>query len=450
MSYGHPISSGHGRRVPAYRWSPTVLPPSQRRARRGRNACYGSSVPRFRFTTSGRQPSVYRASRQCASRATPPREPSFGRVLWKGVASLAEGVVKFLADEAVAGRRATESFESFLGFSIVLAVMSTSAIGLVLGGLYLFIAYMDDFAGGAAAESMEEYDEAKKRMCVTRKTSVDAPPTPEELRRAWKAAQGRGPLAAKLLAGTLLSNLEPAVDQSYLRAEDGTIVGRRPGLKGWLRGYCPDLVPHYKALMSYKELADKLRIALGIEEPDSLSGIIDFGKMAGNGGVEPSGAGVLSGDAAPGGGSKKDEEEVLDNDVAKDVGGAAKGGEMNSRALRFRKRFRLMKTKEQTVIEGIHALFADQGLTNSEQEMAMTNKSGVAERKTASRAMERMVGENTKTSVFSAETDTTGLGVEEKAWGTAGPETMAALDATVRERLGLCWMRRTGRRPRTA
>ena len=33
MSYGHPVPSGHGRRIPAYRWSPTVLPPSQRRVR---------------------------------------------------------------------------------------------------------------------------------------------------------------------------------------------------------------------------------------------------------------------------------------------------------------------------------------------------------------------------------------------------------------------------------
>ena len=57
-------------------------------------------------------------------------------------------------------------------------------------------------------------------MCVNRTASVEAPPAPEELRRAWEAARGRGHLAAKLLVGTLLSNLEPAVDQSYLRAED--------------------------------------------------------------------------------------------------------------------------------------------------------------------------------------------------------------------------------------
>ena len=428
MSYGHPFSSGHGRRLPAYRWSPTVLPPSQRRARRGRNAYYYSSVPRFRFTTSDRRSSSCRISRNRPQRAVATREPSFGRLLWKGVASLAEGTVKFLAEEAVAGRRTTKSFESFLAFLIVLAVMASSAIGLVLGGLYLFVAYMDDLAGGAAAASMEEYNEAKKRMCITRKSSVDVPPTPKELRRAWEAARGRGSLAAKLLAGTLLSNLEPAVDQSYLRSEDGTIVGRRPGLKGWLRGYCPDLVPHYKALMSYKALADKLRVALGIEEPDTLSGVIDFG------GVEK------IGDEAP---------SVI-------------------ASLQFRKRFRLQETNEQTVIEGIHILFADQVPPESESGTATMGKPTATGRNPKTCARGKIGEEVTKTSVFSAEIHTAASQGEARSqardkaerWTTAGPTTvagpmtmpmtMAELDAAVRERLGLCWMRRAGRRPRPA
>ena len=460
MSYGHPIPSGHGRRVPAYRWSPTVLPPSQRRARRGRNACYGSSVPRFRFTTPGRHPSVGRPSRNRPQRAVAPRESSFGKLLWKGVASLTEGTVKFLAEEAVAGRRTTKSFESFLAFLIVLAVMASSAIGLVLGAFYLFVAYMDDFAGGAAAESIEEYDETKKRMGVNRKASVEAPPRPDEMRRAWEAARGRGSLAAKLLAGTLLSNLEPAVDQSYLRAEDGTIVGRRPGLKGWLRGYCPDLVPHYKALMGYKALADKLRIALGIEEPDTLSSIIDFGEMAGNVGVEPSGAALPCGDAAPGGGSKKDEEEVLDGRGAKDAGGVAKDGRMNQKALRLRKSFGLQTTNEKLVVEAIQSLFAAPELGTGA--MGKTGKGpGVRTRKGTA-------GKIAKTSVFAAGIDETGLSQadegarsnegpwgEDRARGEVGPQgaigpmTMAALEAAVRERLGLCWMRRRGLRSRT-
>ncbi len=398
MSYGHPVPSGHGRRVPAYRWSPTILPPSQRRVRSGHYTRHYSYVPRFRFSVSDGPASAYRASRQRAYRATPPHEPSFGRLLWKGVAFLAEGVVKFLADEALAGRRTSKSFENFLGSLVILAVMSSSAIGLVLGGLSLFAAYMDDFAGGAAAASMEEYDEAKKRMCITRKTSVEAPPTPDELRRAWEAARGRGSLTAKLLAGTLLSNLEPAVDQSYLRAEDGTIVGRRPGLKGWLRANCPELLPHYKALMSYKALADKLRVALGVEEPDTLSGVLDFG------GAHP------------------------------------------PETLRFRERFRLSKTDEAAVREGIRAMFGDAS--------AHGTAAGNMSAKTSVEGHESKGEADAKTSVNGARErgeKEEGTTPARGAKGEMAPiTTMGALEAVVRKRLGLCWMRRTGRTRRAA
>ncbi len=468
MSYGHPIPSGHGHRVPAYRWSPTVLPPSQRRARHAGYTRHYSYVPRFRFSTPGWRTSSYRASRDRTQRALPTREPSLGKLLGKGVVSLTGGILKFLADEALAGRRVTKSFESFLGFCIVLAVMSSSAIGLVLGGLYLFVAYVDGFAGGAAATSMEEYDEAKKRMCITRKTSVETPPTPGELRRAWEAARGRGSLNAKLLAGTLLSNLEPSVDQSYLRTEDGTIVGRRPGLKGWLRGYCPDLVPHYKALICYKAFADKLRVALGIEEPDTLSGVIDFGGIDQKRDEEPFGPASPFGDATKVGDLKK--AVTMDGGATKGAGGASMEGEQVAKnalkklkSLKFRKRFRLTNTSEQSVIECIHALFADQGLPEPEPGMAHTGETGGV---TGVWSEERMEGKIAKTSVFAGENHSMGSRADdgpcadEGAQEEAGPATMAALEEgamtmaaleeAVRERLGLCWMQRAGRRPRTA
>ena len=443
MSYGHPIASGHGHRVPAYRWSPTVLPPSQRRGRHSGYTHHYSSVPRFRFSTAGRRASASSTSRSRPQRALPKREPSFGRLLGKGVVSLAGVVLKFLADEALAGRRITKSFESFLAFCILLAVMGSSAIGLVLGGLYLFVVYMDDFAGGAAVASMEEYDEARKRICITRKASVEAPPTPDELRRAWESARGHGPLTAKLLAGTLLSNLEPAVDQSYLRAEDGTIIGRRPGLKGWLRGYCPDLVPHYKALMSYKALADKLRVALGIEEPDTLSCIIDFGEMAKNSRVSPFRAASPSGDAAPVGGLKKG--VTMKVDAAKDAGVTSDGGWVETGPLHFRKKFKLLATKEQFVVDAIHSMFGSPD--PAEPGMMTINELG----KTESGQEKRDVKGTdwiAKTSVFSGKNDTVGPWAEAEA--ATVPSTMAALEEAVREQLGLCWMRRAGRRPRPA
>ena len=127
----------------------------------------------------------------------------------------------------------------------------------------------------AEKDMLSSMDKVTKALRIQRKTSVDPPPTPEAIRAAWAAA--RRSLEGKLLAGTLLSNLEPVVDQSYIRDEDGTIVGRRAGIKGWLLANCPDMLKHYKALMSYKALSDKLRIALCINEPYTLMKVIDFG-----------------------------------------------------------------------------------------------------------------------------------------------------------------------------
>jgi hypothetical protein len=87
-------------------------------------------------------------------------------------------------------------------------------------------------------------------------------------------------LAARLRLGAMLSDLEPVVDQSYIRDVAGTIVGRQPGLRGWIAMHTPDLLPYYKTLMAYKSLADKLRMALGIEEPDTLDGVLELGKQS--------------------------------------------------------------------------------------------------------------------------------------------------------------------------
>ena len=42
--------------------------------------------------------------------------------------------------------------------------------------------------------------------------------------------------------------------------KDGTIVGRQPGLRGWIGFYTPALLPHYKTLMAYKALAEHLGV----------------------------------------------------------------------------------------------------------------------------------------------------------------------------------------------
>ena len=363
MAYGRPISTGHGRRTTRYRWSPSFDPASPRRKRRRA------------------------AMRKTAKRLVRPLLPSWN---WEEA---------FATD--LGGGRHPNWYVSLLGSVFLLALMVHFPV-LFFFPLFRWITEVpDSFAEDAEESMLSSLDEATAALRIKRKTSVDAPPTPEEIRRAWEAS--RRSLGGKLLAGTLLSNLEPVVDQSYIRDADGTVVGRRPGIKGWLAANCPDMLPHYKALMNYKALADKLRLALGVEEPDTLSGVLDFGAETPN--ATDSGA-----EAAPesdGATTQKTGMALKTTGEAPKAAGtrpetAAKGTQkgagrkgVSPKSLRIRNDIRLSRSNVENVIEKVNGI---------------------------NEAMER--------------------------WGSAG--SMAALEAAVRERLGLVWMRRGRRRGRAA
>ena len=412
MPYGHPSSTGHGRRATAYRWSPSVIPPSSRHRRRRSRQHPSVSATSNSPAASTRTRRMYRHPAARTAMCEPP--VNISRLLGKMAASLAMGILEMVGDMLTSRKRISDSFERIGSYLVLITAMTISPALFALGGFVFLNRFLEWFESMVVETSFEDYETNKKRLCIYRKTSVNAPPTPEAIRQAWAAA--RGSLMGKLLAGTLLSDLEPAVDQSYLRAEDGTIVGRRPGLKGWLRKNCPDMLPHYKALMSYKALADKLSRALGIEEPDTLAGVLDFGEGA------------------------------------------------TPKSLHFYEQFNLRKTNEKTVLEGIRSLF---GNTAAQTESEDTEKSVENPTKTSVKRMlvqgivhgtddaataipEMAVGQKTatKTSVDAELARKTagdaGAGTVNGAW------TMAALDAAVRERLGLCWMQRSGRAFRAA
>ena len=310
MPYGHPAPRGHGRRIPAYRWSPSALPPSRRRKRRPAHAARPAAQPDF---------------------------AGAGALFRKAAAAVARGCLGMLLDSLVSGKRCPDSMVRVLGCLGLVSAMASSPACLAIGLFALLPQFLAGAESYALAESADGEEGGPSRLCIRRTRSANGPPAPEALRRAWEAA--RGTLAGKLLAGTLLSDLEPSVDQSYVRAEDGTIVGRRPGIKGWLRGNCPDMVSHYKALMGYKALADKLRVALGIEEPDALDGVLDFGGVA------------VGGEAADGGSGK--DFGGMGGSGAGRAPGAARG------RLEFRRVFRLRKTDAKAVEEGLRSLFGE-------------------------------------------------------------------------------------------
>ena len=67
--------------------------------------------------------------------------------------------------------------------------------------------------------------------------------------------------------GSMLCDLDAYVDNSLLRNGDGEIVGRNPGIRGWLNANCQPLAAHYKTVMGYKAMAEKFRQAVGLADP---------------------------------------------------------------------------------------------------------------------------------------------------------------------------------------
>ena len=113
----------------------------------------------------------------------------------------------------------------------------------------------------------------RRQLLKTRKASTRLPPTPEALEAAW--AKSRRSLEWKLRLGSMLEDLEPSVDQSYIRDDDGAVVGREPGIRGWLMEHCVEVFDHYKTAMGYKALAHRFRLAIDLPEPFTLEDVLD-------------------------------------------------------------------------------------------------------------------------------------------------------------------------------
>ena len=103
-----------------------------------------------------------------------------------------------------------------------------------------------------------------RRLC---ERSSSPPPTPEALLAQYDKAKGRGPVEEKLRLGSMMLDIEAAVDSSLVRDPSGEIVGRNAGIRGWIAENCPELIPHYASLMGYRRLADEFRKVHGLRDP---------------------------------------------------------------------------------------------------------------------------------------------------------------------------------------
>ena len=374
MYYGHSPKCGHRR--PAYEWVPSFFPSRRRRKRRPLPTGFGPAPRRSRTNPRGLRP---------REPLSPPYDP-FSDSMRHPTLSLVPGSI----GEGLA--------EMFAGAALT-AVWLFWQYFLAAGLAVLVLRYLTRHLRKQEKHYTYECEQAYCACRINRKNSVNPPPTGAALEAAWAATRGgrRGDpavLAARLRLGSMLSDLEPMVDQSYIRDETGAIVGRQPGLRGWIGFYAPSLIPHYKSLMAYKALADKLRIALHIEEPDTLDNVLEI---------------ELQSEKEASKNSKKNGENVEDAEA---------------------------------VVEVV------QGLQEVAQEKAEVVK-GIREGSDATLKERLRVSSNSMKLKWQIHVLKSNVESIQKAYnelfGAGIPRTMAALEAAVRERLGLAWMRR-GRR----
>ena len=120
------------------------------------------------------------------------------------------------------------------------------------------------------ARRMELADERRR---IRRRSTTNACPTPDMLRAAFKMA--RSSTTGMIRFGSMLEDLECYVDNSVVWSEEeGRIVGRRGGIRQWLRENASDLSERYKTVMKYKALAKKFRQAVGVSDPVPATAVL--------------------------------------------------------------------------------------------------------------------------------------------------------------------------------
>ena len=116
-----------------------------------------------------------------------------------------------------------------------------------------------------AAENARRQELARERRKIRKRTTINRAPTPEALRAQW--ARIRKSPRDMLIFGSMLEDLEAYVDNSLVRDEEGQIVGRKGGIKEWLRDNCPELWAKYSSVMRFKAMAKKFKQVVALEDP---------------------------------------------------------------------------------------------------------------------------------------------------------------------------------------
>ncbi len=123
-----------------------------------------------------------------------------------------------------------------------------------------------------AAENERRRALAAERRRIRTRTTTNACPAREAILEAWSRRRDSHEEAIRF--GSLLEDLECYIDNSLRRDEDGVIVGRNPGIKGWLRDNLPEVYVKYTTAMRYKAAAKKLKQVAELADPTPADAVL--------------------------------------------------------------------------------------------------------------------------------------------------------------------------------
>ena len=160
---------------------------------------------------------------------------------------------------------------------------------------------------------------AAERRKIRARTTTNACPTREAVLEAWN--RRRDSHEAAIRFGSILEDLKCYLDNSLRRDEHGVIVGRNPGVKGWLCDNIPEILDKYTTAMRYKAAAKKLKQVAELADPTPADVVLPRGETA-------SAAGTAQTDVAAGqeGSEKRDYGADEVSSCRVDGGGEAEEG----------------------------------------------------------------------------------------------------------------------------
>ena len=116
---------------------------------------------------------------------------------------------------------------------------------------------------------------AAERRKICARATTNACPTREAILEAWNRRKDSHEAAIRF--GSMLEDLECYLDNSLRRSEDGVIIGRNPGIKGWLCDNLPEIYEKYTTAMRYKAAAKKLKQVVELADPTPADVVLPHG-----------------------------------------------------------------------------------------------------------------------------------------------------------------------------